>query len=104
MVDEGDMNGRLCNCTIFDIKACVVYILGNALDMMAIQVGHISSKKQEPARECVYASSNNIPYLFINSEHASLVFVYNISDNINPQFHQILPAGLLLERSSGNTC
>lgn len=96
--DEGDWMGGSRGFTIFDTSGNVVFTSGNQIDQMAARIGHYpdgrsENKGAEPenAEFAVYGSER---YLFINSERASLVFVYDVADLTRPVFKQVLPAAL----------
>ncbi len=94
--DEGDMNGGSRGFTVFNTSGEIVYTSGNDLEHMAARFGHYpdsrSENKGNEPENVEYGSFDNHPFLFVNSERSSLVFVYDISDPENPVYHQTLPA------------
>jgi hypothetical protein len=96
--DEGDLYGGSRGFTIFNADGDVAYASGNALDHTAARVGHYpegrsDNKGVEPenAAQGWYGRDH---YLFVNSERASLIYVYKLDRWSNePTFVQALPAG-----------
>merc|ERR1712157_490414 len=88
----------------FDLSGNVVYTSGSFMDNYAARVGHYpdersENKGNEPENVAFgkYYSGNKkaTDYLFVNSERSSIIFVYDVTDDIaNPIFKQVLPAGL----------
>lgn len=96
--DEGDLHGGSRGFTIFNTLGEVVYTSGNELDHRAVRLGHYpdsrsENKGNEPENieVGIYGGER---YLFVASERASLVFVYDVADPINPIYKQTLPAAL----------
>lgn len=95
--DEGDLDGGSRGFTVFHRDGEVAWNAGSTLDHMAVRFGHYpddrsGNKGNEPenAEVGIFGSDR---YLFVNSERASLVFVYNVADPKNPVYKQTLPAG-----------
>lgn len=99
--DEGDWNGGSRGFTIYDLEGNIVYTSGNELEHIVASIGHYpearSENKGNESENIEYATYNGTDYLFINSERSSVVFVYNVNDPTNPQFVQVLPAGVAPE-------
>lgn len=96
--DEGDLDGGSRGFTIFNKEGKIVWEAGSSLDHMAARFGHYpdqrsDAKGNEPenAEVGVFGDSR---YLFVNSERASLVFVYDVADPKKPVFKQVLPSGV----------
>jgi hypothetical protein len=96
--DEGDLDGGSRGFTIFNISGEIVWNAAASLDHMAARYGHYpddrsGNKGNEPenAEVGIYGQDR---YLFINSERANLVFVYDAADPKSPVFKQVLPAGV----------
>lgn len=94
--DEGDLDGGSRGFTVFNLHGEVVYTSGNTLDHMAVRLGHYpddrsDNKGNEPenVEVGIYGGER---YLFVASERASLIFVYDAADPLNPVFKQALPA------------
>ena len=96
--DEGDLNGGSRGFTIFNTLGEVAYSSGNDLDHMAVRYGHYpdgrSGNKGNEPENVEVGTFDGSPYLFVNSERANLVFVYDITDPSNPVYKQALPAGV----------
>ncbi|WP_197475884.1 MULTISPECIES: esterase-like activity of phytase family protein [unclassified Oleiphilus] len=96
--DEGDLDGGSRGFTIFNKQGEVVYSSGNDLDHMAVRFGHYpdarSGNKGNEPENIEVASFGGTPYLFVNSERANLVFVYDVSNPEQPVYKQTLPAGV----------
>ncbi len=93
--DEGDLDGGSRGFTIFDTAGNVVWNSGNTLDHMAARFGHYpdarsGNKGNEPENAEVGVFEDD-RFLFVNSERASLVFVYDVNDPTNPIYKQVLP-------------
>ncbi len=96
--DEGDLNGGSRGFTIFNRQGDVVFSSGNSLDHLAARLGHYpdarSGNKGNEPENVEYAVFGGSPFLFVNSERSSLVFVYDMADPANPAYRQTLPAAL----------
>ncbi|MFT7184833.1 MAG: hypothetical protein ACI84K_000199 [Pseudohongiellaceae bacterium] len=96
--DEGDLDGGSRGFTIFNTQGDVTYSSGNDLDHMAVRYGHYpdgrSGNKGNEPENVEVGTFNGIPHLFVNSERANLVFVYDITDPTKPVYKQTLPAGV----------
>lgn len=93
--NEGDMDGGSRGFSIFNKAGEVVFESGS-LDHIAIRLGHYpdrrSGNKGNEPENVEYAMFGGKPYLFVNSERASLVYVYDVTDPAAPQYIQTLPA------------
>ncbi len=96
--DEGDMDGGSRGFTVFNTAGDVVWTSGNSLDHMTARFGHYpdyrsENKGNEPENiEMGVFGANR--YLFVNSERASMIFVYDVANPAAPMFKQALPAAL----------
>ena len=94
--NEGDMDGGSRGFTVFDKNANVVWDSGYLLEHLAASFGHYpekrASKKGVEPENVAYGIFENTPYLFVNSERASVVFVFDVTDPTKPVFKQALPA------------
>jgi hypothetical protein len=94
--NEGDLNGGSRGFTIFNTQGDVVWDSGNELDQLAIRLGHYpdrrSDAKGNEPENIEMGVFGEDRYLFVNSERASLIFVYDVADPANPVFKQALPA------------
>lgn len=96
--DEGDMLGGSRGFTIFNVQGEVVYTSGSDMDHIAAKYGHYpenrSGNKGNEPENIVYGVFDGEELLFVNSERANLVFVYDVRDVYAPKFLQALPAGV----------
>ena len=96
--NEGDLDGGSRGFTVFNRNGVVIYEAGNQLDQIAARVGNYpdrrSDAKGNEPENLTAASYGADDYLFINSERASVVYVYDINDPVQPMFRQVLPAAL----------
>ena len=94
--DEGDLDGGSRGFTIYDTEGNIVFTSGNSLDHLAVRYGHYpdgrSGNKGNEPENAEFAYYDNTPYLFVNSERSSLVFVYDVTDPTAPTLKQTLPA------------
>jgi len=96
--DEGDLFGGSRGFTIFDANGDVDYTSGNTLDHIAASIGHYpegrSDNKGVEPENVAQGWYGRDHYLFVNSERASITYVYKLDKWSNePKFVQALPAG-----------
>lgn len=94
--NEGDLDGGARGFTVFTTDGDVVYESGAELDRLAARFGHYpehrsANRGNEPENVAV-AVYGDRRFLFVASERASLIFVYEIDDPARPRFRQVLPA------------
>lgn len=96
--DEGDLDGGSRGFTIFNTAGEIVWSAGNSLEHLTARLGHYPDKRSgnkgnepENVEVGIYGGSR---YLFVNSERANLVVVYDVANPANPVFKQVLPAGV----------
>ena len=96
--NEGDLDGGSRGFSIFDIDGHLMYDSGNELDHIAVRLGHYpdsrSGNKGNEPENVEVAMFGDHRYMFVNSERASLVFVYDITLPTQPVYKQTLPAGV----------
>jgi len=96
--DEGDMLGGSRTFTIFDTSGNVVFSSGNFLDHQVARIGHYpdgrSGNKGNESENIEVGTFGDDRFMFVNSERASVVFVYDVNDPANPVFKQVLPTAL----------
>lgn len=96
--DEGDWNGGSRGFTVFDTAGNVVWTSGNTTEHLTARIGHYpdsrSKNKGAELENVEVGTFGGTPYLFVNSERASVVLVYDVTDPTNPVYKQVLPAGL----------
>ena len=94
--DEGDLDGGSRGFTIFNTDGDVVYSSGNLLDHLAVRYGHYpddrSGNKGNEPENAEFAEFDEVPYLFVNSERSSLIFVFDVTNPEAPIYKQALPA------------
>ena len=94
--DEGDLVGGSRGFTIFSIFGAPVYEAGNTLEHLTARVGHYpedrSENKGNEPESVEFARFGGTDYLFVGSERASVVAVYELNGN-TPTAVQVLPAG-----------
>lgn len=99
--DEGDMDGGSRGFTIFHADGAVAYSSGSMMEHMVAKVGHYPDERSEnkgnEPENVFFGSFGGEDLLFVNSERSSLVFVFNVNDPTQPQFLQVLPAGVAPE-------
>jgi len=93
--DEGDLDGGSRGYTIFNTNGDVVYEAGNSVEHAIVRHGHYpddrSGKKGNEPENVEVADFRKNKYLFVGSERASVVLVYNMNDATQPAFKQLLP-------------
>ncbi len=96
--DEGDLNGGSRGFTIFDTNGQLVYQAGTRLEYESARLGHYpdrrSDAKGNETENAEYAQFGDDKLLFLCSERASLVYVFDVSDPAAPVHLQTLPAAL----------
>ncbi|KAJ9444477.1 hypothetical protein DIPPA_26170 [Diplonema papillatum] len=96
--NEGDLDGGSRGFSVFDASSgAVVWTSGSELEHLAVRYGHYPDSRSEDEgnepENVEYAAFGGVGYLFVNSERAGLVFVYDASNPARPVFKQALPAG-----------
>lgn len=101
IANEGDMDGGSRGWTIFNKDGTMVWESGNTLEHAIIQAGHYPDKRSDAKGNepegMEFAVFNGTPYVFILSERASMVGVYDVTDPTAPVLHQLLPSGIAPE-------
>ncbi|GAB3375810.1 esterase-like activity of phytase family protein [Spongiibacter taiwanensis] len=96
--NEGDLDGGSRGFSVFDTAGAVIYETGNQLDLLTARIGHYpddrSDNKGNEPENAEFGVFGSERYLFVNSERASVVFVYDVADLRNPVFKQVLPAAI----------
>ncbi len=97
--DEGDLFGGSRGFSIFNRKGKLLHSSGSRNDHLAMRVGHYpenrsENKGNEPENVAV-ADYGKEQLLFVGSERANLVFVYELDNQVRkPKFKQLLPTGV----------
>jgi len=95
--NEGDYEGGSRGFTIFKRDGTVVYESGSSLEREIAALGHYPdhrNKKGTEIESVKVAQFNGVPHLFVASERASVVAVYDLTDSAAPVLKQILPSGV----------
>lgn len=97
VANEGDWNGGSRGFTIFKRDGSVVFESGASLERAMAALGHYPdhrNKKGVELESVEVAVFDGVPMLFVASERASLVAVYDLTDPSKPVLKQILPSGI----------
>ena len=97
VANEGDYEGGSRSFTIFKRDGSVVFESGSSLERAIAALGHYPdhrNKKGVELESVEVATFDGVPHLFVASERASLVGVYDLTDPANPVLKQILPSGV----------
>lgn len=96
--NEGDMFGGSRGFTIFDKYGAVVYDSGNELEHIAVRHGHYpegrSENKGTEPEAIEFGRFGHDDYLFVGTERASFIAVYELNRFGSPEFKQLLPGPL----------
>ena len=95
--NEGDMDGGSRGWTIWSKDGQVVWDSGSSFEHAVAQIGHYpegrsDSKGAEP-ESIGFATFDGTPLVFVESERASVVGVYDVADPADPVLRQMLPSG-----------
>lgn len=109
--NEGDWKGGSRGWTIFDAATGdVTWDSGNTFDHLAVQLGLYPDKRSDAKgaepEGLLSATFDGVPYVFVGSERANFVAVYDVTDPKEPRYVQALPStpgpeGLLAIPSRG---
>lgn len=96
--NEGDWKGGSRGFTIFNKNGTVVFDAGNTLEHETVRIGHYpekrSGKKGNEPENAEFGKFADDKLLFVASERANLVFVYDVANPAKPVHKQTLPAGV----------
>lgn len=95
--NEGDWKGGARSFTIWNKDGTVVYESGASLELAIAAIGHYPdhrNKKGAELESVEVATFGDKPYLFVASERASIIGVYDLADLANPVLTQLLPSGV----------
>ena len=100
--DEGDLFGGSRGFTIFNKSGKVLFTSGNSNDLLTARLGHYpegrSENKGNEPENVAFARFGNKNHLFVGSERANVVFVYEIKGDLKnravPILKQVLPTGV----------
>ncbi len=98
IANEGDLNGGSRGFTIFNTDGSIEYESFEELEHIITRHGHFpdkrAGKKGNEPENVEYGVYGGKEYLFVGSERSSVVLVYRITDNADPEFIQLLPAAV----------
>ena len=98
IANEGDYHGGSRGWTIFDKSGRVVYESNTSFEQEIIKIGHYPDKRSDAKgvepESVTTGVFNNIPFVFIGAERASVVGVYDVSNIKQPILRQLLPSGV----------
>lgn len=95
--NEGDWKGGSRSFTIWKKDGTVVYESGASLELAIAAIGHYPearNKKGAELESVEVATFGDKRYLFVASERASVIGVYDLTDIANPVLTQLLPSGV----------
>ncbi|MDB5659949.1 MAG: alkaline phosphatase [Cypionkella sp.] len=95
--NEGDLDGGSRSFTIWKKDGTVVYESGASLERAIAAIGHYPdqrNKKDVELESVEVATYGDKRMLFVASERASVVGVYDLTDVANPVLKQLLPSGI----------
>ncbi len=95
--NEGDYEGGSRSFTIFRKDGTVVYESGASLEQAIAAIGHHPdhrNKKGAELESVEVATFNGVPMLFVASERASIIGVYDLTNPAAPVLKQLLPSGV----------
>jgi hypothetical protein len=98
IANEGDLFGGTRGFTVFNKNGFPLYESGNLLDHAAVRTGHYpearSENKGNEPENIKYAKFGSQEFLFVASERSSVVFVFGVRPNADPEFLQTLPSAV----------
>jgi hypothetical protein len=95
--NEGDWKGGARSFTIWNKDGSVVYESGPSLELAIAAIGHYPdhrNKKGTELESVEVATFGDKRMLFVASERASIIGVYDLTDPANPVLTQLLPSGV----------
>jgi hypothetical protein len=99
--DEGDLEGGSRGWTIYDVNGNIEFTSGNALEHLAVQVGHYPDRRSDAngtePEAIEFGKYGADSYVFVGSERGSFVAVYRLKENQKPEFIQVLPSTAIPE-------
>jgi Esterase-like activity of phytase len=97
VANEGDYEGGSRGFTIFNRDGTVVFESGASLERAMVALGHYPDHRNSKGVELEsveVAVFDGVRMLFVASERASLVAVYDLTNPAAPVLKQILPSGI----------
>jgi DNA-binding beta-propeller fold protein YncE len=99
--NEGDMDGGSRGFTIFRKDGTVVFESGPSFEHAIVQIGHYPDRRSDAKgvepEGMEFSVIGGTPFLFILSERASIVGVYDVTNPAAPVLKQLLPSGVAPE-------
>ncbi|MGE3297995.1 MAG: esterase-like activity of phytase family protein, partial [Porticoccaceae bacterium] len=96
--NEGDLDRGGRGFSIFNLAGKLLHDSGNSLEHAVIRAGHYpdkrSDKKGNEPENVAFARYGNDQMLFVGSERANTVAVYQVPSAGAPRFLQLLPTGV----------
>lgn len=96
--NEGDYKGGSRSFTIWRKDGTVVFESGASLERAIAAIGHYpehrSGSKGVELEGLAFAAFDGVPHLFVASERASVIAVYDVSNPAEPVLRQLLPSGI----------
>ncbi|WP_375451311.1 esterase-like activity of phytase family protein [uncultured Devosia sp.] len=96
VANEGDWNGGSRGFTIFNRDGTVSWDSGNALDVMAAQMGHYPDQRNKKGVEpegLEVAEIGDTQFIFVAEERSSLIAIYK-DTGAAPEYLQSVPSGI----------
>lgn len=98
IANEGDMDGGSRGWTIFAKDGTLVYESGTAFEKALIEIGHYPDRRSDAKgvepEGMEFATFGGTPMVFLLSERASVMGVYDVTDPAAPVLKQLLPSGI----------
>ena len=97
VANEGDWKGGARSFTLFAKDGTVVYESGASLEHAIAEIGHYPEHRNKKGAELESVEAavfNGTPMLFVASERASVIGVYDITNPAAPVLKQLLPSGV----------
>ncbi|WP_435165552.1 esterase-like activity of phytase family protein [Falsirhodobacter sp. 1013] len=96
--NEGDWNGGSRGWTIFGRDGKIVYDAGNSFEQAVAAIGHYPDKRSDSKgaepESIEIGTFNATTYVFVVSERASVIGVYDVTDPTKPVLTQMIPSGV----------
>lgn len=98
IANEGDMDGGSRGWTVFSKAGEVIWDSGMSMEHAIAQIGHYPDRRSDAKgaepEGMEFAVVNGVPMVFVLSERASVVAVYDVTDPAAPVLAQFLPSGV----------
>lgn len=98
IANEGDLNGGSRSFSVMNTSGALEYDSGNTLDHLAVRLGHYNDRRSDAKgnepENVAFARYQSTDYLFVASERASLLAVYDMSNPVKPVLKQALPGAI----------